>query len=151
MSAPNQPAADLRERLARWDKYRIEQLTFALNLFLGLSVGALAYGVALVREDGFALPPRPKKLLFIGLIALAVSTLTGCIAVVSRWLDFKYTAKKLRADGRNETTNSKRYRGLNKFFGTLTKVLFAVELLGFLIGLLGLIVGLYARYGYRLN
>jgi hypothetical protein len=137
--------------LARWDKYRIEQLTFALNLFLGLSVGALAYGVALVREDGFALPPRPKRLLFIGLIALAVSTLMGCIAVVTRWLDFKYTAKKIRADGRNKPEKAKLYRFLNKVFGGVTKLLFVLELIGFLIGLIGLMVGLYARYGYRLN
>jgi hypothetical protein len=139
------------ERYIRWQKYQIEQMTFALNLFLGLSVGALAYGVSLVKENGFSLPPCHRIFLLIGLGALAFSTVIGCIAVVSRLFDFRNTARKIRADKIDEPDEAAIFKDRYRFFGKLTWVLFWLELGSFLVGLMGLIDGLYARYGYRLN
>jgi len=43
------------ERFIRWQRYTIEQLTFALNLFVGLSGASLAFGISLLREEAFLL------------------------------------------------------------------------------------------------
>lgn len=151
MSTPQPPTTtDLKDRIIRWQKYTVEQMTFALNLFLGISVGALAYGVSLVKEDHFALPPWRGRVLLIGLVALASSTLSGCLAVVSRLFDFRLTAKKIRADNKFEAGEAGVYQHKYQFFGKLTWRLFYLQLFTFLIGLFGLIVGLYSRYGYRL-
>lgn len=143
--------SELKDRFIRWQKYQIEQLPIAINLFLGLSVGALSYGVALVKEDGFSLPVCPRRSLFIGLIALALSAISGCFAVVSRLFDFRNTTRKIRADIEKEPDEAAIARERYRFFGKLTWSLFWVEAISFLVGLTGLIIGLYARYGYRLK
>src|SRR3989304_1936075 len=94
-----------RERFIRWQRYTIEQLTFALNLFLGLSVGALAFGLTLLRDDSFSVSGCSKVALSISLVALALSVVAGCAAVVTRLLDFRYTARKVRGDEKFEVVD----------------------------------------------
>src|SRR5437660_8960310 len=107
MSTPNSSTApESNERFVRWQKYLIDQMTFAQNLFLGLSVGALAFGVTLVKENGFSLPAGPRACLFVGLIALSLSSVAGCLAVVSRLLDFRNTVRKIGADVRSNPNDA---------------------------------------------
>ena len=138
------------DKFIRWQEYRIEQLAFAQNLFLGLSVGALAFGISLVRDEGFFLSGRSKIVFGVGLAALALSIVLGCAAVVSRLLDFRSTAAKIRADEKDDAANEAGvYKNRSEVFGTLTWSLFWLELLSFVIGLVGLTVGLCSRYGGR--
>ena len=140
-----------KERFVRWQRYTTEQLTFALNLFLGLSVGSLAFGITLLREDTFLLVGCSKVIFSIGLVALAASVVIGCAAVVSRLLDFRYTAQKVRADEKGDSENeSGVYQYRSKALGRLTWRLFWFELFTFSVGVVGLFVALYSKYGHKL-
>lgn len=56
----NQEKHMASERYIRWQGYTISQLTFALNLFFGLSVGSLAFAFTLVKDKEFLLSGCPK-------------------------------------------------------------------------------------------
>ena len=78
-------------RFNRWQAYSITQLTFAINLVFGLSVGALGFAVSLLRDISF-IPSRCYSILFAASLALlGISTLCEIGTAVSRLLDFRYT------------------------------------------------------------
>ena len=138
-------------RFVRWQRYTIEQLTFALNIFLGLSVGSLAFGIALLQNESFSLSGCSKVAFSGGLVALALSVATGCAAVVTRLLDFRYTARKVRADEKcDPESEAGVYSYRSKILGQLTWRLFWFELFSFSVGLIGLIVALSSKYGAKL-
>jgi len=77
-----------KERYIRWQSYRIAQLSFSINLFLGFSVASLAYIINLKLGD---------KLIESNTIIIiwSVSALLGCLATISRLLDYRYTTLKI--------------------------------------------------------
>lgn len=79
------------ERFVRWQEYRISQLGFSINLFLGFSVASMAFVINLLLGDG-----KGNTELKCVLVAWAVSSLFGCVSTISRLLDFRYTAQKIR-------------------------------------------------------
>ena len=138
------------ERFIRWQAYTISQLTFALNLFLGLSVGLLAFVVTLLRDETFLLTGLPKLAFFLCLFALCISFISGCGAVISRLLDFRFTARKIRSDEKGDPDDeSGVYRYRSKYLGYLTWRLFWTELFSFIIGVLCLIVAVISAYSDR--
>lgn len=84
-----------RERYVRWQNYRITQLSFSINLFLGFAVASLAFAINLKLGDN----PKNPELLVSVIKWWAWSAFFGCIATISRLLDFRYTAKKIRDGG----------------------------------------------------
>lgn len=76
-----------RERYARWQNHRVSQLSFSINLFLGFSVASLAYVINLLLTSA-----KGDAVLECVLIIWALSASAGCIATISRLLDFRYTA-----------------------------------------------------------
>jgi hypothetical protein len=81
-----------RERYARWQNHRVTQLSFSINLFLGFAVASLAYVINLILTNA-----KGNTVLECVLIIWAISASAGCIATVSRLLDFRYTALKIRS------------------------------------------------------
>ena len=138
------------DRFIRWQRYTIEQLTFALNLFLGLSGASLAFGISLLREESFLLTGCSKLAFSVGLVALAISVLVGCVAVVSRLLDFRFTAKTVGNKNQKSDEEAGVYRYRTKLLGGLTWRLFWLEVFSFSVGVIGLIIGLYSKYGHKL-
>jgi hypothetical protein len=84
------------ERYVRWQNYRITQLSFAINLFLGFAVASLAYIINLKLEQ----KAHGSIQLETVIIYFAVSALLGCIATMSKLLDYRYTARKIKDGGR---------------------------------------------------
>lgn len=85
-----------RERYVRWQDYRITQMSFAINLFLGFAVASLAFAINLKLK-----PALPIELPFdCTIVYWAVSALLGCLATIIRLLDFRYTAKKIKHGGK---------------------------------------------------
>jgi len=80
----------------RWQNYRITQLSFSINLFLGFAVASLAYVINLKLGESSL---NPDILVFI-IKWWAWSAALGCAATVCRLLDFRYTAKKIRNGGK---------------------------------------------------
>ncbi len=95
-----------QERYVRWQDYRITHLSFAINLFLGFAVASLAYAINLKLED------RPLGNLPVEttIIWWAVSAAFGCIATMSKLLDYRYTARKIK-DGGSFNTFMAKYCG----------------------------------------
>jgi len=85
-----------KERYVRWQNYRINQLSFSINLFLGFSIASLAYVINLKLGKSSI---NPEILVFI-IKWWSWSAALGCVATVSRLLDFRYTAKKIREGGK---------------------------------------------------
>ena len=130
-------------RFQRWQKIAIDQLTYALNLFLALTIAVLAYWFSLLRDDGFMPGATAKCLMLLSLLALAVAGLCGLACVVLRLIDFRGTAR--RARGREDAPTRDELRGL----GRLTWNLFYIHLAGFGVGVLLLSVALLLTYGGR--
>ena len=85
-----------KERYVRWQDYRISQLSFSINLFLGFAIASLAYVINLKLGKSSL---NPDILVFI-IKWWSWSAVLGCVATVSRLLDFRYTAKKIREGGK---------------------------------------------------
>lgn len=88
-------SAEQKERYIRWQDYRINQLSFSINLFLGFAVASLAFAVNIKLEN------KPLGILPIEPVILcwAYCTGVGCIATISRLLDFRYTTRKIKDGG----------------------------------------------------
>ncbi|MBZ0305456.1 MAG: hypothetical protein K8I82_05250 [Anaerolineae bacterium] len=84
------------ERYVRWQNYRITQLSYAINLFLGFAVASLAYVINLKLEPNAHnnIPLETVIILF------AFSALFGCFSTISRLLDYRHTASKIKDGGR---------------------------------------------------
>ncbi len=95
--------ADQKERYVRWQNYRVTQLSFSINLFLGFAVASLAFAINAKLEG--KLP---------GIMAIetviywwAASAGLGCIATLSKLLDYRHTARKIRDGGAFNTFMAK--------------------------------------------
>ncbi len=140
----------MEERFVRWQRYTLNQLTFVLNMFFGLAVGAVAFSFTLLRDKEFLLVGCPKFLFKIAIISLCLSVFSSCAAVISRLMDYRYTARKIRNDKNSEFEESTVYKYKSKFFGDLTWRLFWIQTVTLCIGLLGLMVGVFSAYGDRI-
>jgi hypothetical protein len=94
---------DEHERYIRWQDYRITQLSFAINLFLGFAVASLAYAISLKLEN----KPHSNIPLETIIILWGVSAAFGGIATVSKLLDYRHTAKKIKDGGYFDTFMAK--------------------------------------------
>ncbi len=86
---------DKKERYVHWQNYRITQLSFSINLFLSFAVASLAYAINLKLSP----ESQHQELLVFIINWWAGSAALGCVATISRLLDFRYTAKKIRDGG----------------------------------------------------
>jgi hypothetical protein len=81
-----------QERVVRWDKYRIELMSFSYNFFIGLSLTFLGFFIA---QTGLVLYKScllsVLQILTIGL--LLISSGIGSFIVINRLKDFRKTAE----------------------------------------------------------
>lgn len=80
-----------RERYIRWQNYRINQLSFSINLFLGFSVASIAFVINMMLSEKVV----NNAILSMVIEWFIASAVFGGIATVSRLLDFRYTASKI--------------------------------------------------------
>ena len=92
-----------KERYIRWQDYRIQQLSFSINLFLGFAIASLGYIINLKLDEkpDFSIPLSEI------IIWWATSTALGCLATITRLFDYKFTAKKIKVGGSFNTTMAK--------------------------------------------
>jgi hypothetical protein len=85
-----------KESFIRWQTITISQLTYAVNLILGLSVATLAFQITLLLNKDFC-PVSWQKITFpIALILLLLSVALGLWCVINRLRDFRATTKVAR-------------------------------------------------------
>lgn len=86
----------LDARYIRWQGLSIAQFTVAIGLLSAWSAGAVVYGVSVLH--GFELTHHAcaRGWLIGSIVVLLISSALSFLAVVSRTLDFKLTARKVR-------------------------------------------------------
>lgn len=119
-----------QERYVRWQDYRITQLSFAINLFLGFAVASLAYAINLKLES----KPHSSIPLELVIIWWAASAGFGCLATMSKLLDYRHTARKIKDGGCFNTF-------MAKWCSPVTWGAFWVQVICYLIGAYLFIVG----------
>lgn len=85
-----------QDRFVRWQAQTMAQLSTALSLMSGLSVAGLAFLFSLLREKDFSPVGWYATLFLIALAAFLVASATGIAAVITRLIDFRLTASKVR-------------------------------------------------------
>src|SRR2546426_438805 len=86
------------DRYNRWQGLGIAQLSVAVALISGLSVASLGVGLSLLLNEKF-MPTALFKCVFAGsLLLLLFAAFFGFAAVITRLLDFRLTARKVRKD-----------------------------------------------------
>ncbi len=93
---------DQTQRYIRWQDIRIRQLSFSINMFLGLAVASLGFSINVTMEYRI-----PLLVILIPFFLWLVSGISGCIATLSRLVDFRYTAKKIKEGDETNTSISK--------------------------------------------
>lgn len=84
------------ERFVRWQGHTMSQLSVALSLISGLSVAGLAFMFSLLKDKDFSPMGLYAVLYFITLAAFFVAATSGIAAVITRLIDFRLTARKVR-------------------------------------------------------
>ena len=82
-----------RERYIRWQEYRMTQLSFTINLFLGFAVASIAYVIKLKLEQ----KPHGNIDLELVIFLFGISALLGIFATISKLLDYRFTADKIKS------------------------------------------------------
>lgn len=113
-----------QERYVRWQNYRINQLTFSINLFLGFAVASLAYviNIKLTAE-----PNAANHDIFCPIYWWSASAVLGTVASLSRLLDFRYTARKIKDSSEDD-------KKVAKFFGKVTWGTFWAQVITYVTG-----------------
>jgi uncharacterized membrane protein len=102
-----------------------------------------------VRDDSFRIAGWYKFIFLGSFVALAISIVVGCAAVVSRVFDFRYTARKIRADEKADPNDeSGVYNHRTKILGHLTQR-FWWQLITLAVGLTALTVTLFSKYSEK--
>ena len=84
------------ERYIRWQGLAIGQLTVAIGLISGLSVAGLGAGLSLFDNEKFVLSPPYSCMFGVSLFMLLGAVFLSLFAVITRLLDFRLSARKVR-------------------------------------------------------
>jgi hypothetical protein len=122
-----------KERYIRWQNHRITQFSFSINLFLTFTLASLAF-VANIKLENKPHGDLPIETI-IG--CWAFCALFGFAATISRLLDFRYTALKIKDGGLFNTF-------MAEFCGPVTWGCFWGQVVTYIIGAYLLIAGVIA-------
>jgi hypothetical protein len=135
------------DRYNRWQGLATAQLSVAVALISGLSVAGLGAGLSLLQNEHFMQSVPLKSVFAWSLLLLIFAAFLSCGAVVTRLLDFRLTARKVRKD-----KNPDYVRPLTMFwlganaYGRATWGLFWTSCISFLLGTALLVTSIAATY-----
>lgn len=135
----------------RWQSITITQLTYSVNLILGLAVAALGFQVVLLLNERF-LPDGWQKCAFgASMLTLLLSIGLGIWCVINRLRDFRATtrAARLREDGKPDN-DIQPYRDLYKKLRESTWGLFWWQIGTFGVGIVFTVFAVWAPLSQKL-
>ena len=139
------------DRYNRWQGLGIAQLSVAVALISGLSVAGLGVGLSLLLSESFLLCIPNRQLFAASLLLLFLAAFTSCVAVISRLLDFRLTARKVRKDTKPDYNKPLTIFWLGPdAYGRLTWVVFWASCISFAFGAVLLAFSVASAYGNRL-
>jgi len=135
----------------RWQSITIAELTYSVNLILGLAVAALGFQVALLLNEKFLPVGWQKCAFFAPIITLILSIGIGIWCVINRLRDFRATTKaaRLREDRRPED-HIQPYRDLYRKLGESTWGLFWWQIGTFGVGIVLTVLAVWASLSRKL-
>jgi hypothetical protein len=138
------------DRYNRWQGLAIAQLSVAVALISGLSVSALALGMSLLQNKEFVSPGAFGVAFAWSFPLLLLAAVSSSGAVVSRLLDFRLTARKVRKDQKPNYSRSLTMFWLGpEAYGRLAWFLFWTGCVAFLAGVILLFTSIWAAYVCR--
>lgn len=143
-TSQEETAAD-KDRFIRWQGRAIDQLGFTLNFILTLTIAALGYIFALLKDREFVPSAYAKWSLILSLVSLAIAAICGMACTINRLRDVLGTARKLR-----KTEGAPSSREL-RVTGKRTWRLFYTQLWTFSLGIASLGAALLLTYGGKLK
>lgn len=139
------------DRYNRWQGLGIAQLSVAIALISGLSVAGLGVGLSLLQKNEFLLV-APKCVFVASLLLLLIAVLLSCGTVITRLLDFRLTARKVRKDMKPNYDKPLTIFWLGPDgYGRATWGFFWCSCLTFLVGMVLLVVSIGVAYADRLH
>ena len=138
-------------RYIRWQGLAIAQFSVAVALISGLSVAGLGLGLSLLQNKEFLLPAVLRPCFAASLALLLCAAFLSCAAVVTRTLDFRLTARKVRKD--TKPTYDKPltiFRASADDYGSATWRLFWSSCVTFTLGVVLLVASVGGAYADRL-
>lgn len=94
--------ADRSKRFIRWQGHTMAQMSVVLALLSGLSLGGLGLCFSLLQQPSFKPSGGYAAIFLLTLLALLVAVLSSITATVTRLLDFRLTAQKVRSGEQDE-------------------------------------------------
>jgi hypothetical protein len=141
-----------KESFVHWQSITISQLTYAVNLILGLSVATLAFQVTVFLNEKLNPTSCGQKFtFFLALLALLASAGIGIWCIINRLRDFRATTKaaRMREQGKSDT-EIKPYRDLYEKLGEKTWLLFWWQIGTFSAGVLFTVLSILASVSHKL-
>lgn len=144
---------DAKISYARWQGFRITQLTLCTSLFLSFSLATLGFSVNLMVERDYSITNCNAKVIFLlSLIFGLLSVFLGASSCLTRLADFRKTAKVARhRDDHAMAVDVAKWRGEYKRLAWWTWTLFKSQLATAGLQLVGLMIALVMTYWSRLR
>lgn len=135
------------DRYNRWQGLAINQLSVAVALISGLSISCLAFGFSLIQNKEFV-PIGAFKVIFAWSFPFfLLAALFSFFAVVSRMMDFRLTARKVRQDKKPTYSRPLKIFWLGSdAYGRITWVLFWFSCIALVIGIVSLFASVWITY-----
>ena len=144
--------SQMSERFNRWQGLAIGQMSVAIALLSGISVAAMGLCLSLVQNTEFVASLRHKSVFLFCFAFFGLCAICSCLAVITRSLDFRLTARAARAQ-----SNPDYKRPLSVFrlssgqYGNLTWFFFWAALFSLAIAATLLSIVLWSVYGSKLR
>jgi hypothetical protein len=138
----------LDDRVIRWQKQSIKQLSAAINLFSAMALAALGFSVVFLKEESFRPSTAYAAMYMSSIVCLGLAVILSTAATVTRLLDFRGTAEKVRLGKSNPTSPQIVLVGdKTKGLGRATWRLFWGLVAAFALGVTALVLSLFSVYG----
>lgn len=145
------PRDEPKGSFVRWQSITIAQLTYSVNLILGLAVAALGFQVALLLNEQFHPSGWQKCAFGASMFTLLLSIGLGIWCVINRLRDFRATtrAARLREKGRPDD-EIQPYRDLYEKLSEKTWGLFWWQIGTFGVGTVFTVLAVWASLSQKL-
>ena len=138
------------ERYSRWQGLAIAQLSVAVALVSGVSVSALATAVSFLKNKDFVPAGAFSATFVYSFPLLLLAAISSASAVVSRLLDFRLTARKVRKNEKKDYPRSLTIFWLDpETYGHFTWLFFCASYVALLAGIALIFISVWARYACR--
>lgn len=132
-----------KESFVRWQSITISQLSYIVNLILGLSIASLGFQVSILLDESLKTNSWQGCIFIISILSLLASTFLGIYCTINRLRDFRATKKVARMREQNKSDNEIRpHRDLSNKLGERTWKIFWFQIGCFGLGILLFIIGL---------